>query len=116
SLTVEQARALLSAAEGHRLGGLVTVGVMLGLRPGELCGLRWADVDLDAAVLHVRQARKRQRDANGCEVLVFGDPKTRKSARSIDLPRPTGAALRTHSKRQAADRLRAGVLWTDLDL
>ena len=116
SLTVDEASALLDVASGHRLGALVTVGLMLGLRPGELCGLRWCDVDLDDGVLHVRQARKLQRDEEGHEALVFGDPKTKRSKRSLDLPSPTIAALRAHSARQAADRLRAGARWVDLDL
>ena len=116
SLTLDQAKALLTAAETHRLGALVTVGVMLGLRPGELTGLRWADVDLDAGVLRVVQARKRERGDDGAEVLRFGEPKTPKSRRSIDLPTPAVAALRRHSKMQATERLRAGARWVDLDL
>lgn len=115
SLTLDEAKTLLEAAKGHRLGALITVGVMLGLRPGELCGLRWCDVDLDAGVLHVRQARKRERDDDGHEILSFGDPKTRRSRRSLDLPEPVIASLREHSKRQAAERLKART-WTDYDL
>ncbi len=46
ALTEDQANALLSAAIGHRLEGLFISGLMLGLRPGELTGLRWVDVDL----------------------------------------------------------------------
>ena len=86
SLTPDQARQLLDVAGEDRLGGLVTVGVMLGLRPGELCGLRWQDVDLDAGVLCVRQARKRTTDDDGRETLVLGAPKTRKSRRALVLP------------------------------
>lgn len=39
SLTEEQAKTLLDAVRGDRLEGLLTVGLMLGLRPGELTGL-----------------------------------------------------------------------------
>ena len=38
-LTAEQARALLAAATADRLGNLVTVSLLLGLRPGEAAGL-----------------------------------------------------------------------------
>lgn len=116
SLTLDQAHTLLEAAAGDRLGALVTVGVMLGLRPGELAGLRWCDVDLDAGVLNVEQARKRERDDEGHEVLFFGAPKTAKSRRSIDLPAPTIASLRAHRRLQNAERLKAGARWVDLDL
>lgn len=48
SLTPDEARDVLSAAEGHRLETLFVTGMMLGLRPGELTGLRWDDVDLES--------------------------------------------------------------------
>lgn len=43
-LTVEQARHLLEVAAGYRLGNLVTLSLMLGLRPGEAAGLTWENV------------------------------------------------------------------------
>lgn len=58
-LLPEQARALLAQAEDHRLGGLVSVALALGLRSGEALGLRWSDVDLDAGTVAVRQALER---------------------------------------------------------
>jgi integrase len=58
-LTPEQARALLEAARGHRLGGVISVATALGLRLGEALGLRWADVDFDAGTLRVKQALER---------------------------------------------------------
>ena len=116
SLTPEQARQLLEAARDDRLGGLVTVGLMLGLRPGELCGLRWEDIDLDAGVLCVTQARKRTTDDDGHETLVLGSPKTTKSRRALVLPQPVFHALHVHERRQRAERRSAGDRWQDLDL
>jgi integrase len=58
-LTPEHARALLEAAKGHRLGGLVSVATALGLRMGEALGLRWVDIDFEAGTLRVRQALER---------------------------------------------------------
>lgn len=116
SLTPEQARHLLDVAAQDRLGGLVTVGLMLGLRPGELCGLRWEDVNLDAGVLAVTQSRKRTTDDDGREALVLGAPKTRKSRRALLLPRPVVDALRQHERHQRDERRTAGERWHDLDL
>lgn len=116
SLNLDEAKALLDTAKTHPLGALVTVGVMVGLRPGELCGLRWRDIEIDTGVLHVRQARKRETGPDGHELLTFGDPKTPKSRRSLDLPPLALAALRRHAKTQAEQRLRAGARWVDLDL
>ncbi|BAS10409.1 ICEBs1 integrase [Arthrobacter sp. Hiyo4] len=39
---------------GHRLAGLFEVAILTGMRRGELCGLRWQDVDLPGRALHVR--------------------------------------------------------------
>jgi integrase len=54
--TPEQARTLLEAAKGHRLGGVISVATALGLRLGEALGLRWADVDFDAGTLRVKRS------------------------------------------------------------
>src|SRR5687768_2689650 len=74
SLTVEEARQLLRTARGTRIEALVVTALMLGLRPGELCGLRWEDIDLDHATLQVRRSLKRVRGE-----LLLGEPKTRLS-------------------------------------
>ena len=58
-LSPEQARALMEAAKGSRLGALVSVATALGLRLGEALGLRWADVDYVTGTLAVRQALER---------------------------------------------------------
>ena len=58
-LTPEQARTLLAATKGQRLGALVSVATALGLRLGEALGLRWEDVDFEAGTLSVRQSLER---------------------------------------------------------
>lgn len=103
-------------AEVDPIGPLVVVGLMLGLRPGELCGLRWRDVDLDGGTLHVRQSRKRERGPDGRDVLSFGEPKTAKSRRSLTMPAPVVAALQRQRALQARARLVVGAAWLDHDL
>ncbi|MGH3273517.1 MAG: site-specific integrase [Streptosporangiaceae bacterium] len=82
-----------------------------GLRRGEICGLRWDDIDGDW--LHVRQ----QRVGVGGEVIT-GPPKTAAGVRSLPLGIDPGFAgeLREHRKRQLADRLAAGQAWTETGL
>jgi integrase len=92
-LTPEQARELLAAAKGHRLGALVSVSTAVGLRIGEALGLRWADVDLDAGTLSVTQAIERS----------GGDPIGRRSmlAASREIrQRITAAPQRSRERRQ----------------
>lgn len=112
SLTVSQARSLLSAARGDRLEAAWVTMLLLGLRPGEVFALAWQDVDLDTGILHVRRAIKR---AGGC-MFTIGEPKTTRSRRSLDLPALVAEALRSHRTRQAAERLAAGSAWQDSGL
>jgi integrase len=82
-----------------------------GMRRGEALGLRWADVDLDAARLAVRQTVI---EVN--HKIEFSMPKTAKGRRTIALDAPTVEVLREHRKRQAAQRLEFGPGWADHDL
>ena len=110
-LTPTQASTLLSAVAGHRLEGLITVAVGLGLRQGEALGLRWEHVDLDTGVLSVRQTLERSgRNPR------FGEPKTTRSRRTITMPRIVADALRRHRTGQLEERLAAGGRWRDSGL
>lgn len=51
----DEAARFPKVAKDHRLYALFAVGVGVGLRRGELLGLRWDDVDLEAGLLHVRR-------------------------------------------------------------
>jgi integrase len=83
---------------------------MVGLRKGELLGLRWSDLDLDAGGLQVSVALQR---VDGKPTLV--EPKTKTSQRAVTLPAIVVQALRAHRARQAADRLAAHE-WGDMGL
>lgn len=110
-LSLAQARRLLSVVKDDRLSALYVLALATGLRRGELLGLRWQDLDLDGAELHVRQAVRR---VDG--ELSFTEPKTRKSRRTIPLPGLVVTALRDHRRRQASERLSAGPEWRDTGL
>jgi integrase len=110
-LTVAQARRVLGLVERDRLRAVYVLALTAGLRKGELLGLRWVDVDLDGAELHVRQASQRVAGE-----LHFTAPKTRHSRRTLPLPALAVDALREHRVRQAAERLAAGRAWTDSGL
>jgi integrase len=107
----EQARAFLEAVKGDRLEALFTVAVALGLRQGEILGLRWGDVDLDGACLSVRCQLQR---VDGTPQFV--EPKTTRSRRTIKLPAVAVSALHAHVARQAQDRELAGDRWQEWNL
>ncbi len=109
-LNPEQVRALLDASKNERMGPLYHVAIATGLRQGELLGLRWEDVDLEAGTLSVRHALQSR---NGKPELV--EPKTEKSRRALALAPSAVKALRLQRVRQAEDRLKAGPNWKGAD-
>jgi len=111
ALTVEEARTFLTAIEGDRLEAVFVLGLTMGLRRGEVLGLRWEDIDLDDRVLRVRRALQR---VDGALRLV--DTKTRASRRPLPIPSMAARALERRRARQAAERLAAGEAWQDRDL
>lgn len=109
ALSPAQARVFLDAAREHRLGALFSVAVALGLRQGEILGLRWGDVDLEQRALTVRAAMQRVKGQG----LTFVDLKSDRSRRVVDLPLVLVHALRAHRARQREERLKAGPVWRD---
>lgn len=83
----------------------------LGLRRGELLGLRWSDVDFTKNTLQVAQTVQR---ASGR--LIIDETKTDASDAVVPLPKITRTVLLEHQERQAKVREDAGELWTDHDL
>ncbi|GAA3115571.1 tyrosine-type recombinase/integrase [Nonomuraea salmonea] len=98
-LTAPQARAVLKAARDHRLYALYVLALCLGLRRGELLGLRWTDVDLEVDKLEVVQSLQRVAGR-----LQFVRPKTSGSERTVPLPPICVEALKEHRKKQFVER------------
>lgn len=110
--TEPEARAFLAAVQGDRMEAIYTVAMAVGLRRGEALGLRWSDVDLDAATLRVEQAV-----CVGRKGLQVQGLKTPASRRTFSLPAVAVAALRRHRARQQQERLLAGPgAWQDSGL
>jgi integrase len=78
--TGEELGQFLDAIADDRYAPLYELTALAGLRRGEVCGLRWDDVDLLNAIIVVRETRGQI----GYEV-VTGRPKTRGSERVVDL-------------------------------
>lgn len=88
-LTPDQVLTLLDAAQRTMWHAPLTVAVSTGLRPGELLGLTWGDVNLEARTLRVRQAVQRFEGS-----LHVTGVKTPRSRRTIPLPGLAVVALR----------------------
>ncbi|WP_119068717.1 tyrosine-type recombinase/integrase [Rubrobacter indicoceani] len=111
-LSREEARAFLEAAKDDRLHAFYVLAVHTGMRRGELLGLKWDDVDLDATIPVLRVRRTQTRTENGRR-LALGDVKTKKSRRTIRLTPGSAKALHRHSARQAEEKLKLGSLYRD---
>lgn len=111
-LTQEQVACQLGTTRDHPAHALYVLAVTTGMRIGELLGLRWSDLDLDGARLTVRRALQRQNDAG----LVFVEPKTSRSRRTVMLGQRALAAVALHRDRQTFARRAAGDEWKDQDL
>lgn len=107
--TPEELRTFLALVQGDVHFALFRVAAMTGMRRGEVCGLRWEDVDLDAGRIDVR----RQLVTVDHAVVLQDHPKTDHGRRSVDLDPGTVAVLRAHRKHQAEVRLAMGAGWQD---
>jgi integrase len=105
-----QARRLLGVArsDGDRLEALWVLAVHTGMRPGELLGLKWEDMDLGAGALQVKRALSPEGR--------FAATKTARSRRRIDLTSGSVEALQRHREAQLEERIRRAGLWQDQDL
>ena len=83
--TVEEAQALINSLRGTRWEAFYQLALGLGLRRGELIGLRVADLDLERGRLSVRKA------------------KTKAGVRTLNLPDFLRVALAAHLKRQQVE-------------
>jgi integrase len=110
-LTPEDARRLLCSVEKDRLAALYRLALTLGMRQAEILGLRWADVDLDAGTLRVRQTVQRI----GGETITK-EPKTARSRRRLALTPSLVAALIAHKDKQTFERAKAGDRWQESGL
>jgi integrase len=105
-LSPDQAPVFLSRIQGTRLAPIITVGLSVGLRLGEVLGLQWSAVDLDAGVIRVE-----------CGLETIGRDrsliplKSKESRRIIHLPEFVRVALVQQRQHQRERQLLAGGEW-----
>ena len=92
-LTVSEAELFLSKAADTFYYNLYVLALETGMRIGELMGLRWADIDFNKKVLHVRRSLCYFRK-DGKYVFEWHDTKTHNSKRTIPLTSRALAVLK----------------------
>jgi integrase len=110
ALRLAEIPTMLAGVRGRMLYPIAVVALGTGMRRGELCGLRWQDVDLDGGSLRVEQSLEQTRDG-----LRFKAPKSARSRRNISLSPAVVAELRAHWKAQQEQRLAIGLGRTPSD-
>ncbi len=108
--TPDELSKFLASVRHDRWYALWHLAAMTGMRRGELLGLRWADVDLTARRVSVRQAL-----ISVAYELTLTTPKSH-SARVIDIDPETVEVLRRHRDLQQSDFDDAGVAIKESDL
>lgn len=85
--TVDESRLLLSRIEEEHAGSgfhlLVALAIYTGMRIGELCALRYSDIDLRRQVVKVERSVSVDEDGK----TIVGEPKTASSKREIPIYR-----------------------------
>lgn len=111
ALSFGEIQAFLRAARAEDEEALYVLALATGMRQGELLGLKWADLDFQAELLHVRRSLA-QVPGRG---PVEQEPKTKASRRSLHLIPAAQEALKRQRVRVAELRLRAGPEWGEHD-
>ncbi len=106
--TPQEVARFLEATRSDREHPVWVLALTTGMRRGEVVGIRWRDVDLEAGRLHVKSTLVSVRYR-----VIESDPKTEKSRRPIALDQKTIAVLREWRVRQLEERLLCGEGWVD---
>ncbi|MFF4548656.1 tyrosine recombinase XerC [Streptomyces sp. NPDC001406] len=106
--TVGEVQQFIKGIESDRMYAVLLLSLM-GLRPAEVCGLRWSDVDLTLGALETANTRTMM----GNSRVVEKDTKSEAGERGLPLPSKAADALKRFRAKQAAEKLAAGEAYTD---
>ena len=120
-LNDKQQRALLADLDGYiaehpedpsRLA--IKTALLTGMRQGEICALRWADVDLEQGTIEVKQSIGRRGDAfkAGNASYYVKAPKNGGSARTIPVPEVLIKNIKDRERRMKSTCMAAGVAFS----
>ncbi len=112
TLSEDEVRRLLAATSDMRDHGLWVFLVTTGVRLGEALALRWSDVDFKEGRATIRRAVQRHRGAG----LVFVEPKSARSRRTVPIPPETLRVLENQRLANESDRHKAAALWQENDM
>jgi integrase len=89
--TEPNVKQFLDAARSCRLYALFVLAIGSGMRQGELLGLQWPDIDFDKGTVTVQRSLAQVKGQ-----FILKEPKSKRSRRTITLPRFVLDALQEH--------------------
>jgi integrase len=105
---VQEVQKFINGVKTERLYAPLLLSLM-GLRPAEVCGLRWGDVDLENATMTIANTRT----MIGNRHVVEKDTKSMAGERDLPLPVPVLTALMSFKVLQAKEKLVLGEDYSD---
>jgi integrase len=98
TLDAAQVKQFHEAAGHYRLKAIFLLATATGMRQGELLGLKWDDIDFESGKLTVQRTLARVKGK-----FILKEPKSKRSRRTIKLPRYALDALHEHRKAMLAE-------------
>lgn len=89
---------------------IVQLGLFTGMRRGEICGLRWSDINFEKSTISVN----RTSEWIPHKGIIFTPPKTRASNRTFKIGANCTDLLKEYQLYQRAERLKAGSKWAKM--
>jgi integrase len=111
-LTGAQMERLIEVANESTMGAFIKLGMMTGLRHGEMLALKWQDVDFGTGILSISSNVAYVELPGDCS-FVEGKPKTEAGIRKIILPPFVLGALLKHKEEQELIKQFAGKKWRE---
>ena len=103
-LTGAQIAEVRAKLAGHVLLPIVEIALATGMRRGEILGLQWGDVNLDAGTLRVERSVEETRQG-----LRLKAPKSKRGRRNITLSSSAITVLKEHRRAQLQTRIAIGL-------
>jgi integrase len=110
-LNPDEVNKFLKAIKQDPFETLFHVALTLGLREGEVLGLRWQDIDFQTGIVRIRGSLQRID-----KKLQLVEVKTERSKRSLPIPKSLLSSLKAHRRRQLEQKMLAGAEWKEHDL
>ncbi len=120
-LTLVEELQFIFSCRNERLEVAFWLALSTGLRIGELCALRWSNVDFQTGTFKVCETIQRvknfhKKDATDTKtVLLIDTPKTSNSVRELPLSDNVLKKLIEHKEKQEKEKENSGTLWVEND-